>query len=52
MGLSPKVVSLEPSNDVRDGAINQRIKSILYDSDHMNDFLDMVAEVVRSVRQS
>jgi len=35
---------------LRDG--NQLIESILYDDDHMNDFLDMVGEVMRSVKQS
>ena len=27
---------------------NQQMETILYDGDHMNDFLDMVSEVVRS----
>jgi hypothetical protein len=33
----------------REGEGNQGVESILYDGNNMNDFLDMVAEVVRSV---
>jgi hypothetical protein len=36
----------------REGEENHVVETIFYDGEHVHDFLDTVAEVVRSVRQS